>query len=277
MSRLALLIAATLVAVPISAQQPPAASPDKPAAVRELSAADVEKLTREISAAYYHPEALAGLDCNVQVDWEPFMTALKVDLDSDGGKKELAILRGLKLHAHAMRGKPAELTFNWAGGDTPAKDQIEGGLRQTVAGFFQSYWGMFDMADVKASDVTKAEAHADSSSTLYTGDANSQLVVDVDKEGTPTHYKVKSPALNATIDLEYTPTLPPTPGDTRRITTARIAQFAGETTIKVNMKLDYQPAGTFFVPHRANFDIPGALSIGFEFTSCTAVSSAPGK
>jgi hypothetical protein len=268
---------ALLPAISVCAQQTQSQTSDKPAAAQAPSSADAEKLAKEVSDAYYHPEALAGVDCSVQMDWEPFMTALKVDLASEGGKKELEVLRGLKLHAHAMRGKPAELTFDWSAGDPFAKDQIEGGLKQTVAGFFQSYWGTFEMAELKASEVTKVEAHTDSTSTIHTGDANSRLVIDVDSEGTPTRYKISTPALNATIDLLFVPTDPPAPGDSRRISEAHIMQFLGESTVKVNMKMDYQPVDTFFVPRHVAFDIPGSLSMAFELNSCQATKNSPAK
>ena len=260
-----------------SGQQPQAVASDKSTVSTAPNSANIAKLTTGISEAYYRPEALAGIDCSVVVDWEPFMTALKVDMTSDEGKRELGLLRGLKVHSHAMRGRPAELTFDWSAGPPDSRDQIEGGLRQTIAGFYQSYWGFFDMAEIKPSDVTRVEPHADSTSTLYVGDSNTNLTVDVDKEGTPTHYKIGTPALNATIDLSYVPSDPPAPGDARRISEARIVQYLGESTVKVNMKLDYQPADTFFVPRHVSFDIPGSLSMGFEFSSCLPTKKTAAK
>lgn len=274
MLRKPLFVLAVLAALPLCAQQTPANASDKPA-VQMPNLADVEKraqserLAKEISAAYYHPDNLGSIDCNVSLDWTAFLSQLHVDTSTDDAKERMKQLQNVKIHAHSVRDKAAEITLDWNGVDLPGKDSIDGGIKQVAGGFYQTYWATYQMADVKLSTVTKVEPLADGASNVYLTDSGTNLVVTVDGKGIPTRYAFDNPAMKGAIDMKYVATENPKPDDLRRISEADIAQQVGESSIKIAIKMDYQPVDSFYIPHHVLFDIPGAYSMAIEFTSCT--------
>jgi len=89
-----------------------------------------------IRGSYYHPDAMAGLDCTISVDWPTFFSALKLNLAAD----RLKAIQNLKIRSHATRGKSPKITFEWTGGALDNKEQFEDGLKQTLGRFYQMYW-----------------------------------------------------------------------------------------------------------------------------------------
>jgi hypothetical protein len=227
---------------------------------------DPTKLAEMIRGSYYHPDELSSIDCGVSIDWPAFFGSLKVDLPEDRAK----VLQGLKVHSHAVRGKGAEIAFDWSAGELATKDKMEGGLKQMVDGFYQMYWPMLATKLIASGDeVKKVEILSDGSANIDVSSQNTNLVLTVDKSGSPTHWALESPAMKATIDPRYVTSPKPTPGDLRRISSVKVAERIGESSMNVQVDLDYQEADGFFVPKSASFDLLGAYSVTMEFLGCS--------
>ena len=235
---------------------------------------DPTKLAEMIRGSYYHPDDLSSIDCGVSIDWASFFGALKVDLPEDRAK----VLQGLKIHSHAARGKGTELTFNWSAGELTTKDTMEGGLKQIVHGFYQMYWPMLATKLIASGDeIKKVEALPDGSANIDVSSQNTNLVMTVDKSGSPTRWALDSPAMKATIDPRYVTSPKPTPGDLQRISSVKVAERIGESSMNVQVDLDYQEADGFFVPKSVSFDILGAYSVTMEFLGCSTTKRISGN
>ncbi len=237
---------------------------------------DPAKLTDAVRASFYHPDNLAGLECNVSFDWSGVMHALQVD---DPAPERMKIIEGLKVRSRAARDKAPEVTLNWSGGEPPDhKEQFEGAIKQMVSGFYQMYWNLIASSPVPPGSVfEKIEQLDDGQLKTYTSSAGGSIEVTVDKEHIPTHYSVNSPAMRATIDAHYTPSPTPVPGDVRRLTELDVSNQMGASTLKVEVILDYQAVDVFYVPQHVTFNVVGAYSVGMDFSGCSATKGAAGS
>jgi hypothetical protein len=252
----------------LSAQQPDSVK-QNPAATKLTAGTlpgDPAKEAAAIRDSYYHPDGMSGLDCDISIDWPAFFSSMKAEIAAD----RLKTIQGLKVRAHAKRGKLTDLEFDWAAGPLDTKDQIENGLKQMVGGFYQMYWPMVASSPIaSAADVSKVEPLPDGGAKVYTSSANTSVIMTVDKENTPTHYQMESPALNATFDAQYIPAAKPVPGDLRRISSLDVKELIGTSSINLGLALDYQAVEEFYVPRHISFNVSGAYSLTMELSGCT--------
>lgn len=263
-----LLIEATL----LGAQQL-ASTPTKngPAASTGILPADPAKLVTVVNGSYYHPDNLSSLACDVSIDWPAFFSALKQNPAAD----RLAVLQGLKIHSRSLRGKTPEITFDWTAGPLGSKEQMEDGIRQMVGGFYQMYWPLIASSLMGSpAEIQKFESLPDGTAKIYTSSQGTSLVITIDREGTPMHYVLDSPAMKGTIDMQYIPSPQPVQGDRGRISGINVSQQIGTSAMNVNVSLDYQAVDEFYVPKNISFDLIGAYSIKMVFSGCLASRGA---
>lgn len=268
MPRFYFVLPLALAAATLAAQQMPAKSPT-PKGLAPAPSADRSpaKLADAINASYYRADSLMRLECQVSVDWATFFNSAKLSMPPD----RMKLIEGLKISSHAVRGKVAQVSFDWTAGPMTGSDQVEEGLKQMVRGFYQFYWPLFASPLVNSADeFKKVEPLADGSSKIYETSQNMNVVITIDKDGVPLHYSFDSPAMKGTIDTEYVPSPQPVAGDLRRMSSARVAEQIGTSNINMQIGLDYQPVGSFNLPKHVSFEILGAYSVAMEFSGCTA-------
>ena len=232
---------------------------------------DPAKLAAAIRDSYYHPDALSGLDCSISVDWPAFFGALKLNLAAD----RLKAIQGLKIRSQAARDTKPEVTFEWTGGSLDNKEQFEDGLRQTLGGFYQVYWSMVASSPISnAAELSKIEPLPSGEVKVYISSQNVKVVITADKERTPTHYTLDSPAMNGAIDLQYAASPHPVPVDLRRISRMDMSEQIGNSTMNVKLSLDYQTVESFYVPRHVSYDIVGAYSLSMDFSGCSVSKGA---
>ncbi len=269
MPRLLLILLLFLNANLLVAQQPAAASPKsetRPQAGTLPS--NRELVVAAIRDSYYHPDALSGLDCTISVDWPAFFTALKLNVAAG----RLKAIQDLKIRSRAGRGKSPRITFEWTGGALDNKEQLEDGLKQTLGGFYQMYWNIVASSPISnAAEIAKIEPLPDGGAKVYSSSQNTNLVISTDKENTPTHYALDSPAMNGTIDLDYVSSPKPVPGDLRRISSMNASEQIGNSTMNVTLSLDYQAIDGFYIPSHVSYNIAGPIR--FRWISLAALFS----
>lgn len=257
----------------LGAQQPAAPSQAGPASGppnKQLSA-DAEKLAAKVLSSYYHPDKLPGLECDVTPDWQSFFASAKLTVPPE----RLQQIEELKVHVRAVRDQNPEFNFNWTQARPANAGQIESGLRQMIDGFYQMYWPLFASPAIKYTAViSKIEPQPDGSTKVYESDPNAYVIMTVDKHGTPTHYTMQSPAMNGTVDPQYTPTPHPTHSDRRRITSVDATQQSGTSTTHVQVTVDYQPLDSYFVPKHVTYGLVGAYRMSMDFTGCSVLEAA---
>ncbi len=241
------------------AQQPATTSPKSE--TTRLTAGTLSSDPATVAAAirnsYYHPDELSGFDCSVSLDWPVFFSALKLNPAAD----RLKAIQGLKIRSRAVRGKKPEITFEWAGGSLDTKEQLEGGLKQMLEGFYQIYWPMVASSPISnAADLSKIEPLPDGGIKAYTSSQNVNLVIITDMEGTAAHYTMNSPPMNGTIDLHYIPSPKQIPGDLRRISSMDLSEQIGTSALNVKLSLDYQAVDGVYIPSHVSFALVGAYS-----------------
>jgi hypothetical protein len=259
---LLLLFASALVA-----QQPARSLKSETSKVTEGAPSNDSALAADaIRDSYYHPDKLAGIDCAVSVDWPSFFNALKATPATD----RLQALQGLKVKAQATRDKNPEVTFDWVGGPIDNKQQLEDGLKQMLGGFYQLYWSMVASPPIASSaEISKVEHLQDGGIKIYSSSQNTNIVIITDKDRIPNHYTLKSPAINAEVDVHYIASPKPVPGDPRRISGIDESIQMGTSTINVNVNLDYQAVEGFYIPEHVSYDLVGAYSISMDFSGCS--------
>lgn len=249
-------------AITLPAQQPAKAVSHLPKDPREVIEA--------IDASYYHPDQLTTLNCTVSVDWPRFLATLKMTLPEDRVKA----IEGLKIQTRAFRGRKPEITFDWSNGQFANSEQMESGFRQTISGFYQLYWPMIASSPIsKASDFNEIEPVPNGGSKLVASGPNMKVSATIDRAGIPTHYLVDTPVVKITMDPTYTPSENPVAGDLRRISSLKVAEQIGASSMNYQIDLDYQEVNGFFVPSHATFDLVGAYSLRMSFTDCSASSA----
>jgi len=254
------------------AQQPETTSPKSktigpPAGTRPFDTATVAAAIRD---SYYHPDEISGLNCSVSVDWPAFFSAMKLNPAAD----RLKALQNLNIRSQAARGKSPNITFEWTT-VLDSKEQLEDGLKQTLGGFYQLYWSMVASSPIgDAAEIAKIEPLPDGGAKVYSSSQNANVVITVDKENTPTHYTLDSPALNGTIDFHYIPSPKPIPSDLRRISSMDASEQIGTSIINVKLALDYQAVGGFYIPGHVSYNVGGAYSLSMEFSGCSVSKGA---
>lgn len=255
------------------AQQPTTTSP-KSETTRlptETLPYDPAIVAAAIRNSYYHPDEMSAVGCTISVDWSALFRALKSNPSAD----RLKVLQDLKIRSQAARGKKPEVTFEWAGRPLDTKEQLEDGLKQTLEGFYQVYWSLIASSPISdAAEVSKIEPLPDGGVKIYTSSENMNVVITADKERTPTHYTLDSPAINGTIDLHYASSAKPVPGDVRRISSMDMSEQIGKSAMNVKLSLDYQAIDGFYIPAHVSYELVGAYSLSMDFSDCSASKAA---
>jgi len=144
-----------------------------------------------------------------------------------------------------------------------------------LGGFYQLYWSMVASSPIgDAAEIAKIEPLPDGGAKVYSSSQNANVVITVDKENTPTHYTLDSPALNGTIDFHYIPSPKPIPSDLRRISSMDASEQIGTSIINVKLALDYQAVGGFYIPGHVSYNVGGAYSLSMEFSGCSVSKGA---
>jgi len=263
-----------IVCAPLLGAQLSVATPQAPATAPSAAGTlpqDTGKLAAAINGSYYRPDGISAIECDVAVDWAALFSALK----QDAPPERLAALKGLKSHVTAARGKTPDFAFDWSSGTLGNKQQMEDGLKQTVSGFYQMYWPMFatPLFD-SAESIGRVEAQPDGSAKVSSSGNGEHVVITIDQEARPTHWVLDGIAMKGTIDPHYTASSDPKPGDLNRISSMGVVQNIGTNKMSVELTVDYQPAGGFYIPKTVVFGITGAYAISMEFSGCS-VTKAP--
>lgn len=224
-------------------------------------------LVKVILGSYYHPDSLELMECDLSVDWNAFFRAQKITVP----EARMQVLKDLKIHERAVRGRPAEIQFNWADGAPATKEQMESGFRQMVGGFYQIYWPL--MAGPMLSPADKVEEIAslpDGSAKLTASSAATKIHLLVNPEGLPTHYDFDAGAMKGVGDISYVLSPNPVPGDMRRIGEMRMDEQVGESSFKLDFKLDYQDVNGFSIPQNLTIGVVGSYTFNLKFSGCKA-------
>ncbi len=269
-----LLISLLILGTNLLVAQPPVSTTPKSETTRPPVGTlpyDHATVAAAIRDSYYHADQMSGLDCSISVDWPAFFGALKLNPAAD----RLKAIEGLKIRTQAARGKKPEISFEWVGGALDNKEQFEDGLKQVFGGFYQTYWSIVASSPVdSAAEITKIEPLPNGEAKVYFSSQNTNLVITVDRERTPTHDRLDSPAMNGTIDLRYAASPKPVPGDFRRISSMDLSEQIGNSTINVKLSLDYQAVDGFYIPGHVSYDLGEAYSVSMDFSACSVSKRA---
>ncbi|MDR3740544.1 MAG: hypothetical protein P4L40_16130 [Terracidiphilus sp.] len=224
-----------------------------------------------ILKSYYHPDNLALMECDISVDWDAFYHSLNVTVPEE----RVRSLNGLNIHVRAVRGQPASVRFEWSNGTPSTQEQVESGLKQMLNGFYQMYWPMVAGPVIGPDDkLEQIVSLPDGGVKASVNSGGMKIHFVVNKDGTPVQYDFEGGVMKGLVDLTYTPSPKPTPGDLRRIEEMKIDEQIGASSFKLNTKLDYQEVGVFSIPKSVAFAMLGAYTFNFQFAGCTASAVA---
>jgi hypothetical protein len=227
-----------------------------------------------IRNSYYHPDELSGLNCTVSIDWPAFFAAIKMNVPPD----RLKAIQGLSIRTQAVRGKSPNFAFDWTGPALANKEEFEDGIKQMVGGFYQMYWSLVAAPPLRnASDISKIEPLPDGEAKVYSSSQDTTVVITVDRENTPTHYTLNSPALSGTVDLHYVLSPKQIPGDVRRISSMDVSEQLGTSILNIKLNLDYQTVQEFYVPADVSYDLGKGFSLSIKFSGCSVSKEATDK
>lgn len=245
----------------VSAQQPRTTTP-------KAKAPDPATLTAAIRDSFYHPDEMSSLNCTVSIDWPALFASLKVTPPAE----RLKTLSGVNIRFLSVRGKSANITFEWSSGTIDKREQFEEGMKQMLGGWDQMYWPLFATPLIgNAAEITKVEPLADGGAEVYISSPDTKVVVTVDQENLPKHYTVDSPVIKGTMDVRYVPSPKPVAGDLHRISGMDVAERIGTSTINVKIGLDYQEVSEFYIPKNISYDVGGAFALSMEFSGCSVL------
>jgi hypothetical protein len=252
----------------VAAQQPADSVPFSAASEPHLSQPkiDLAKIESGMSAAYYHPDDLSGMDCGATIGWADVMKQLKQEVPPD----RLKVLDGMNVEMNARRGKSTEVKITWANGEPTNKQTLEDGTKQMIGGFFQTYWPIAgaSMAPAK-SDTVHVEARDGGGYTLHTNSAGTVVTEEVDRDLVPIKINVNSPAMIVGMVPHFTPSPNPVAGDLRWLTGLDVTTRIGTSTTNAGFTIEYQTIGGYHIPQRFSINVGGAYSVPVELIGCS--------
>ena len=235
---------------------------------------DSQKLSDEINGSYYHPSEIDSIQCAVTVDWPALFSGAKVKVPEE----RLQALDGLQVHYAVERNKVPETNFNWVKGRADTADQLEGGLKQMIAGFYQMYWPMMASTPVpRASDIRRVEPQSDGTLKIFESDSNNKIDITLDKRYAPLHWNFDTPVYKGTFDLEFSETPNAVSGDLRRLSSMHVVVNTGASTMNVKIHTDYQKVNGVNIPQHITYELVGAYDISLEFIGCSVTTSPKPK
>ena len=226
---------------------------------------DFEKLSRQISDSYYHPDELTGMDCSVSIDWVAMFASMKVEPTNE----RLKMLQGMTVQVHAVRDKPAELHFAWSNDELSTRDQLETGAKQMISGFYEMYWSFSSPGMIPRPIQIKRVENRIAETVVSFNDHGTDTSVTVNKDFVPVHYTIDSAAMKGSLDPVFVPSPAPVPGDLRRMRSVHLVNQIGSSTFDVNVAMEYQTIGGFNIPSRATMELTGAYSVPMVFSACS--------
>jgi hypothetical protein len=240
------------------------------AQVKELPI-DPQKLAGKINGSFYHPDQLSEVECSATVDWTAFFTSLNAKVPDERTRA----LEGMQLHYIAARNMKPKVTFGWVNGQPDTAGQLQDGLTQMVSGFYQIYWSMMASAPVHdVKEIKRVEPQADGTLKVYSSDPNEKVTINLDKSFAPTHWDFDSLAYKGTFDLSYLDNQNQVPGELRLLSNMHMIVKTGESTMNVQIGMDYQAVDGVMIPHHVTYDIVGAYTIVLELTGCKVTKSS---
>jgi hypothetical protein len=262
---------ATVLAVPtvVTAQQTPVVPSAGTEKITKIPVKglpfDGIKVLTAMKDSYYRPDDLSGLSCSLSLNWDSVFTAMKQTPSAD----RLKTLQGVKIHSEAVRGQKAKLTFDWSGGILDTKDQLEGGVRQMVGGFYDMYWPMMASFPIgNAAEVKEIVPQADGGALLSLPSAAMKVNIVVDKDDVPANLSFENPMMKGSFDFRYKPSPEPVPGNLRRIAGLKASQTIGTSNSNIDLSVDYQTVGGFHIPKHVDLGL-GTFAIGMDFSDCS--------
>jgi hypothetical protein len=252
----------------VAAQQPADSVPSSAASEPHLSQPkiDLAKIESGISAAYYHPDDLSGMDCGATIGWTDVMKQLKQEIPPE----RMKLLDGMNMEIRARKDKPTEVKISWANGEPTNKQTLEDGTKQMIGGFFQIYWRIASasMGPGKG-DTLRVEVRDGGGYTLHTGSAGNVVDEEIDKDLIPIKINGNSPAMIVEMIPHFTPSPNPVAGDLRRLTGLDVATQIGTSTTNAGFTIDYQTVGGFHIPGRVSINVGGAYAVPLDLIGCS--------
>jgi hypothetical protein len=123
-------------------------------------------------------------------------------------------------------------------------------------------------------DLSKIEPLPGGGVEVHSSSREVDVLITTDKEWTPTHFMLNSPAMNGTMDLHFVSSPKPVRGDLRRISSMDVTEKFGTSTINVGLSLDYQEVDGIYIPRHVSYDLVGAYSLSMDFAGCSASKGA---
>ena len=257
--------------------QTPSAKPSAaPAAQADPNAAFLTMA----SSLYYSTtkQGLTGFDCAVHPDWvNIFKTVEKAKGSApEEDNKPVALLNSVKMTIHARLTGPGS-GLDWAP-PAPATppDQtsvdllntMHNGMGQMLNGFLQ-FWTPFVNGSVipdstAGIEITKTET----GHTIHAVDGTTTLTETLDAGNVLKKFYVETGGAKITFD----PTYKPTPNGLLVSSFAALIQPPGGTAAqeqKMTVRVEYQTAKDFLIPHTLSIDVVGSGTFDFTFDSCT--------
>jgi hypothetical protein len=253
----------------------PKSAPDSGPPATPLSPDQARALAAAVNATYYHPDGLAGLACAADIDW----TSLSRSTTSPEAASRLKSLQGMTIQVHALRDQPAQVDVSWPQAAPANAASMENGVRQMLQGFFQSYWAMSAAPAIppQAGSLTEQD-RAQGGKVLHYAKDGVTMTEEIDRDDVPVKSTFENAMVKGSVDLHYSPSPHPKPGDLRRLTAIDISQQMGTSILNTNVTMDYQTVDGFDVPHHVVFVLPGSFSIPINFSNCSATKAAkPGS
>ena len=191
-------------------------------------------------------------------------------MKADASDPRRNALPGLKIKIRAVRAKDPDVSFEWTNGIPEGAEQFTSGLKQIIDGFYETYWPILATGTFYgAGAIDKVEPLADGSATVYKQDQGISAITTIDKDFTPTRMKIDSPATKASIELHYIASPRPTPGDLRRVSELRATHILAESTLRIDIALDYQDVDNIHVPRHVKLTQVGAYFLDLELHDCS--------
>lgn len=213
--------------------------------------------------AYYHPDDLASLSCDVKVDFTQLVRQLgTASLDPK-------TLTGAKLHVAAARTGQPKVEMVWPEGAKLERDRVEEAIQQGLDSFFQFYWRFFAVSVMpREGEQVQVRPVADGGQILLTNSDGAAVGVAIDRNGLPQRMQINAEGIVTMLTFRFSAA-----GQENLPVALDFVQRIEGNDAGGRMTVDHQTVDGIHIPAHITFGTQGLAPLAAEFTACAVTKT----
>lgn len=221
----------------------------------ETTDEDRKRIATAVSASYYHPDQLQGMECDLGVD--------PVELARRGNLPAGTSLEGTTIHVRAIRGISPNAQIRYPVVKA-SLDQVNRFLTQAIGTFFDVYWMAAASSVALPADSFFDVTDRDGGGYLLKIEGDNRTTLETDANYVPIKRATEYALMNrhGVLDLVVETNAP------RRVRSVTFDLQNGSYKLKGKIGMDYQSVDGIHIPKHATVSASGP-ALRIDLNGCT--------